>query len=321
MKKQLSILIIISILTFYSCKTENPVVTETGYGKIIILSNVENGEIFVDGEFTKKYSTDTLELLAVKHLIKVRKNGYFSEEREISIRKDETIVENFILVNNNLDKIVLLEAFTNSGCDSCNSTNEIFQWLIDKYPQKLFIINYPTFYPNPNDPMNLEVREDVNQRMAYYNILYIPSFAIDGTKIHSFDSFVDEQLKSETKLEITVIDSLIQGDGITIDVFIDVYDLDGIDFSNLVLRIALIEKNINYETPPGTNGQKEFNYILRGMIPDYKGISLSGITKLGRAKFAEYKLLNPRWEKDQLSVIAFVQNELTKEVLQVGASK
>lgn len=313
--------IILLPIILISCKSENPVTTETGYGKIVINANVDRGEIYVDEKFTGKFTPDTLKLFAVKHLIKVRKDGYFSVQKEIAIKKDEVISEIFILTKNHLSKNVLLETFTNSGCDSCKITNELFSDLIDKYPQKLFILNYPTRYPKQNDPMNLEVMEDVNKRLEYYNFFDVPQYVIDGNKNSSFETTIDAQLNKLTKLEITVMDSLISGDGLTIDVFLDVYDLDGIEFSSLVLRIALIENSIIFETPPGTNGQKEFNYILRGMIPDYKGISLAGIDKFGRAKFAEFKLLNPRWKKENLNVIAFVQNELTKEVLQVTNSE
>ncbi|MCB9247965.1 MAG: PEGA domain-containing protein [Ignavibacteriales bacterium] len=277
-----------------SCESENPIATETGNGKIVVNANVDKGIIYVDEKFTGKFTPDTLELFAVKHLIKVRKEGYFSEQKEIAIKKDEVISEIFILTKNNLSKNVLLETFTNSGCDSCKNSNELFSNLMNKYPQRLFILNHPTRYPNQNDPMNLEVMEDVNKRLEYYIFFDVPQYVIDGNKNNLIEITINEQLNKLTKLEITVIDSLISGDGLTIDVFLDVYDLDEIDFSSLVLRIALIENSIIFETPPGTNGQKEFNYILRGMIPDYKGISLAGIDKVGRAKFAKFMLLKPR---------------------------
>lgn len=320
MKNKFYIPLLFKILLLNSCGSENPVKTETGFGKVYITSNVEQAEIFIDGDFSGLYTPDTLELLSVQHLIKVRQNGYFSEEREISVQKDKFIFEIFTLVKNNLTKNVLLEIFSNSDCDSCRNFNDMFDNLKNSYLDKLLILNYPARFPNPNDPMYLGVTEHVDSRMGFYNNLEIPTFFLDGSTFNLQSAQIDKQLNEETKLELTVKDSLTQGDGMTIDVFVDVHDLDGLDFNQLVLIIAILEKEIYFNTPPGLNGETKFSYILRGMVPDALGNSLSAINKKGRAKFAEFKLLNPKWKKENLMVIAFVQELNTNRVLQAAAS-
>ena len=90
MKKSNHILLLIAAI-FISCESESPTISETGYGKLVVTSNVPQGEIFVGEEFSGLYTPDTLEFLAVKHKIKVRKERYFSEEREISVPKNELI--------------------------------------------------------------------------------------------------------------------------------------------------------------------------------------------------------------------------------------
>lgn len=95
--QKIIIFVLIITCVISSCSSESPTITETGNGKVFIQSNVQNGEIFLDGSFSGKFTPDTLELLAVKHLIKVRKQNYFSEEKEISILKNKLINEDFIL--------------------------------------------------------------------------------------------------------------------------------------------------------------------------------------------------------------------------------
>lgn len=316
-----SAIFLVSFVIVISCNSKNSTIIETGVGRIIVNSNVEKGEIFVDGDFSGQFTSDTLELLAVNHFIKVRKEGYFSEERQIEILKDETISEEFNLQKNELFKNVLVEVFTNSDCDSSLVTNDIFSLIEDKYKKRVIIINYPSRFSNQNDPMYLEVNEEVDSRMSFYNILEIPTFIIDGNNSSPTDQVINENLLKETKLLVALQDSIIQGDAMTIDVFVDVFDLDGIEFSSLVLYTAIIENNIIYKTPPGSNGQIEFMNILRRLIPDFEGISLASINKKGRAKFAEVVILNPKWKKENLRVVSFVQNKLTREILQVGGAE
>ncbi|MFZ1289494.1 MAG: hypothetical protein WAR79_05370 [Melioribacteraceae bacterium] len=309
------IIFALSIFVFISCNSDSPTITETGYGKLFVQSNVEKGEIFIDNEFSGKFTQDTLELFAVKYLIKVRKENYFSEEKEVSIKKNFLKTEEFILRENNLTKNILIETFANSFCDSCENSN-LFSNILLVNPERIFIVNYPTDYPNINDVFYFDFYESVTNRIDYYNILNFPSLIVDGIISSEFEEVIENEINKKTNFEILVHDSLVDGNGITADIFVDVYDLDGNDFNSLMLRNALIEKEINT-----TVSDRKVHYILRKFIPNYEGISLSSITKKGRSKFAEFTLVDPRWEKENLYVISFIQNELTKEVMQVGVSK
>ena len=309
MKKYISVFIVFAFL-FSSCEDENPSITETGNGKAIIKSNVEAGEIFVAGEFTGLYTPDTLELLAVNHLIKVRKNGYFSEERKISIKKNSLIIEHFELTRNNLQKNILIENFIPPNCDSCYG-NLQFDQLKNSYGERIQIVNYL----QENDNSFTNIQQFIDLRLQLYNVLETPKFVVDGSISDNLIMDVEERLLSEPKIKISIADTIAQGGVLVLSIFLDVYDLDGLEFEHLFLYNVITEDKVN----TSADGN-EVNNLLRSDFSNQTGISLSGISEKGRARFAVSEILNPTWKKENLTVISFVQNNHNKEILQFGST-
>ena len=309
MKKYISVFIVFAFL-FSSCEDENPSITETGNGKAIIKSNVEAGEIFVAGEFTGLYTPDTLELLAVNHLIKVRKNGYFSEERKISIKKNSLIIEHFELTRNNLQKNILIENFIPSDCDSCYD-NLQFDQLKNSYGERIQIVNYL----QENDNSFTNIQQFIDLRLQLYNVLETPKFVVDGSISDNLIMDVEEKLLSEPKIKISIADTIAQGGVLVLSIFLDVYDLDGLEFEHLFLYNVITEDKVN----TSADGN-EVNNLLRSDFSNQTGISLSGISEKGRARFAVSEILDPTWKKENLTVISFVQNNHNKEILQFGST-
>lgn len=301
--KKISHLLLLFTAIFISCESDSPTISETGYGKLVVTSNVENGEIFVGGEFTGLYTPDTLELLAVKHEIKVRKEGYFSEEREVSVPKNEVSIENFILEENDIVKNVLIEYFSDK--------TEIIP---DDLPNdnRTIIINYP-FDMDQENPFSYTDEKHKKERENYYGFFELPNSAIDGIVNKEIDLIYDERLMQKTKLDIVLQDTLTQGGMMVINAFVDVYDIDGLNFDNLVLRIVLTENEVVIEDG---SAQQFYNSVFRSFAPGHEGLSLKGISKKGRARFVTEIFLYPRWKKENLSIIGFVQNENSKEIIQ-----
>lgn len=310
--------IFLLLILVLGCKQENPTITETGYGKILILSNVEKGEIFIGGKFSGLVTPDTLELLAVKHDIKVRKEGHFSEEKKLSFTKDQILTEKFTLVENNLERTVLIENFMVPDCDTCTFPNDKIEKLKIKYGTKIQIINYPSISSNNNSNLIHNLKNDINRRLEYYNIIEPVNFILDGIFSESIESQSESRLLDETILSISIGDTIAHGNNLVLTVFVDVFDLDGYDFNNLFLIVALTENNVELSNSTDSN---LVNFVLRSFVQGSTGDSFTGINKKGRARFAFSKTLDPRWKKEDLKIICFVQNRLTKEIIQVGTSR
>lgn len=305
MMKTLSYILSLFTIFFISCESEIPTISETGYGKLVVTSNVENGEIFIGGEFTGLFTPDTLELLAVKHKIKVGKEGYFSEEREVSVPKNEIIIENFNLESNKIVKNILIEYFSDRT-----------ELMPDYLPNdnRSIVINYP-FDMDQENSFSYTDEQHKKDRENYYGFFEPPTIAVDGIMGKELNLIYSERLVEETKLEIVLQDTLTQGGMMVINAFVDIYDLDGLDFDNLVLRIVITEDDVIIDE--GEN-QTSYNSVFRSFAPDHDGLSLKGISKKGRARFVTEIFLHPRWKKENLSIVSFVQNENSKEIMQTA---
>jgi len=93
---------------------------------------------------------------------------------------------------------------------------------------------------------------------------------------------------------------------------INIHATDVIDYDELHLRIAIIESGLFYDAPNGTDWH---NQVFRDMLPDVNGMIFSiqqGETLEFNQRFACRNPLIP----DNCDVIAFVQSDMDKRVLQ-----
>jgi hypothetical protein len=101
---------------------------------------------------------------------------------------------------------------------------------------------------------------------------------------------------------------------------VDVKDITNIDFSKLVLHTVVTETNIEYETPPGSNGETKFYDVMRKMLPSNQGESLASINQVGIYNFQWQLTLNSSWIQDNINTVVFIQNTNTKEIYQAGST-
>ena len=83
--------------------------------------------------------------------------------------------------------------------------------------------------------------------------------------------------------------------------------------------ITVIEKLIHFNSPPGSNGEKDFYNVMKKLLPGKTGVSIPSSMKAG-----EYVIVQASWplknvyNVNQLSLIGFVQNTLNKEIYQAA---
>jgi hypothetical protein len=135
----------------------------------------------------------------------------------------------------------------------------------------------------------------------------------DPLSATSYQDLIDNQLVKDTLLiigfqELNWSDTLMKGK-------LQLKARQNIS-SDHRLFIALIEDEIHYNTPPGSNGQTHFDAVLRAFYPDGNGISIDLLAQKTKTIFFEIPL-STDWGHD-VTVIAFVQNMLTKAIIQSG---
>jgi hypothetical protein len=325
MKKFLLLFIPIIIL---GCETNpptqplNPVIE---YGNVKVISNVSGVKIFLDGNDTGKLTPDTLKTTVGNHAIELVKENYDSLLLNVNVLKNTEIElsANLFAVN----KIVLIEDFANVSCGPCVTSNKIIEHLInDNFgTSKLVAIKYPTNFPSPVDPFFLANGPDCNARMGYYNILFAPTTIVDGNlrPISTDSNDVKNKIYSElAKIPqfIIVVNASIVGSNYTINISVDVKDITNLDFSKLVLHSVVTETNIEFATPPGSNGETKFYDVMRKMLPSNQGESLASINQVGTYNFQRQLTLNSAWIQNNINTVVFIQNTNTKEIYQAGST-
>lgn len=320
-------LIIGLILVLTGCKTNPPSVDLTPpveYGQINIVSNVDSCLIFVDNLNTGKYTPATLTLAVGNHQIRLEKENYIPETKNVAILKDSLISINFTLRLSLADKVTLIEDFANVSCNPCFISNKILESIKANYGhKKVIIIKFPTNFPSPSDPFYLANQSDCNSRMSYYNILVAPTTKVDGiltpvsTDSNSIKQKIEQRISQIPKFKITVRDSLSSAD-YNIKITLEIIDTSGVDFTDLVLHTVVVESLIEFAAPPGSNGETKFYDVMRKMLPSSSGESL---TYYSATQTYERQInLNPVWNPSKLETVVFIQNRVTKEVLQASST-
>jgi len=315
------------LIVVLSCETNPPTnwLDIDKFGKVFISSNI-SAEILVDGELTGKTTPDTLELPVGQYEISLQKDGYFSTNEKLEVQDNSYQEVTIILSELGTQKIVLIEDFSNVSCTPCVTSNYILRSLKSSYSsEKLLTIKFSANFPSPQDPMYLANKEDADARLSYYTIFSTPTIIVDGinktvaTDSMSIKSKIDASLLITPKFSIELEDS-IAGQTMFVNGKVKLLDNTGIDLISMVLHGVIIESKIEYATPPGSNGETEFDDVMRKMLPSNSGFPISNIESEGEINFNWETKINSTWNKDRLETIVYVQHANSKEIFQAKST-
>ncbi len=222
------------------------------------------------------------------------------------------------ILTSQVRRIALIEEQTNAGCGPCASANPIFQSFFEESFGGVLSVRYHT--PGPGtDSMYILNTTDNNNRTGYYGVGTVPHYWVDGTshgvpsnKTALFKQMIDRlELKSPVKIyvEATVTNDSVYGQ-------VSIKAFNNVTQTILRLRIAVIERMKVYSSPPGSNGEKIFPDVMRKMVPDGNGTSIASISNGDSLSFYFSTPTNVQWNVNDLAVVAFLQSDATKEVIQ-----
>jgi hypothetical protein len=212
------------------------------------------------------------------------------------------------------------------GCYPCPVTNRIIRQLANETygKNKLVVVKFPTNFPAPNDLFYLAAKDICDFRMSYYNVFYAPTIIIDGmlkpvaSDSLSIKAAIDSRLSATPRFSINVNASL-EGD-YTADIAIKIIDSTGININDLIINTAVTEADIEFQQPPGSNGETKFYDVIRLMLPSVNGISLRQLIDQGELSFEFEDAILSDWNPEKLNTVVYLQNSITKEVYQAGSS-
>lgn len=217
-------------------------------------------------------------------------------------------------------RIVLLEEATNAGCAPCAANNPKLQQFYSTHFGGVVSVRYHAWWPGANDPMYLENTVENRARIEYYGISAVPNYVMDGTNYGvpgDPDAMVSQmwQRLNEPPPVAIAVERIAGRDSLscTVTVIADESVATGV-----FLRVAVIERMIVYPTPPGTNGEKDFADVMRKMLPDAGGIPIPSLSSGDTLRYQLGCEIGANWNAADLAVVAWLQDDATKEVLQAG---
>jgi archaellum component FlaF (FlaF/FlaG flagellin family) len=226
-------------------------------------------------------------------------------------------------------RLVLAEEFTQASCGPCASQNPAFNALLQANPTKIIDIKYQTSWPG-FDPMNLQNPAEVQSRVTYYGVNGVPNLALDGSIIPNDcnayagapacldQSEIDGAYNTSTPISVSVTHTMAADlTSATVDVTVtNVGSTDFVSNGNLYFRLALVETEINFPTPPGSNGEEDFYGVMRKMVPNATGSALPSTMTAGQTWTNQFTVPMPSYiyNYGEIAFVGFVQSDGDKMV-------
>ena len=266
---------------------------------------------------------------------------------------DNTFYDDWTVVgsgsSSNVTKNVLTEFVGSTKCPYCPAKDSLLLSYFDSGHENFvgssvtdnwFLINYHTYSPSRGDPM-YEFHRGVSETGEddycfvrfeegdWYNLGGVPTTYTNGNWSSVNPEMAVEPMAESTPLQMSLAGTIIDGMNINVQVSINSSrDMSASD--SLYLFIAATMDNVDYE---GYNGEKHHQDVFLGWINE----GLNGeLLSLGNEEVVKsYAWEMPsnwpqnnhettwwevEWDEANLTVVAFIQNKYTKEIMQVAGS-
>jgi hypothetical protein len=223
---------------------------------------------------------------------------------------------------------VLLEHFTNTTSSLGSTATALVTDLANRGTQDIINIQYHTNFPG-SDPYYSDNPGDASARLLFYGLSRAPYSFIDGGTRKKYANIYDYLIADIDSNDLTrrslinpsfsiALNSNVAGSILSVSGQIKA--LEAVSAENVTLYLAVTEKKNSDHT--GALGETDFYNIFRKFIPDAGGISL----KKTWAKDDIETITERTWtiekiaSNSKIDVIAFIQNNITKEIYQAQVS-
>ncbi|MCX6285920.1 MAG: T9SS type A sorting domain-containing protein [Bacteroidetes bacterium] len=219
---------------------------------------------------------------------------------------------------------ILFDHFTNTSCAPCAAQNPFMEATFAVNFGRYHQISYHTWWPGPTDPMYTFNKKDNHKRTIYYGVNGVPDIFMLGSTNLGSPTAVTQQLinnaayvASPLRIRVREVSS-----GLTRTATIKVYTVGTVPpSSNYKIFGCVNEEHIHYNTAPGSNGEKDFYNVMRKLLPDSLGADFTP-APLGDSVTVTYSftLDYAHWDTTQIYTLAFVQNNISKLIINSGSS-
>lgn len=222
-------------------------------------------------------------------------------------------------------RMVVAEEYTSTTCPPCASASPALTVMATKYIKNLTLVRYHMNWPSPyNDPYYAANSTENTARRTFYNVNAVPHMVIDGDTLlyaHAHDySYWDGLIAGRIGVSSPVDLS-----------FVTVYDTASrtgtvtwtakataaVSQTNLKLRMAITESDLWYT---GTNGDPVHHEVMRDMVADANGDTLTLVTAGDSITRSKTFAINSGWVAKNCQIVLWTQTDTwsgrTKQMLQ-----
>lgn len=217
-----------------------------------------------------------------------------------------------------LRQLSLLESFSSINCGSCALVAPVLRQMVEKDLDKYAMIYYhPLHYEG--SPLFQFNPKDQTTRKELYDITYTPVSAIGATYLGgSFDvtpAMMDLDRERYAGFDLSGAYA-IENDMLYASVDL-AYFAAFAESEQISLLVAVTENEVHFDTAPGSNGEKDFFYVMRSFLPDANGTQLLPEAPGTTRQFTfQYDMSGLSLNQELLSVLAFVQDTESLEIHQ-----
>jgi uncharacterized repeat protein (TIGR02543 family) len=237
---------------------------------------------------------------------------------QVTMDGNKTITANF-----NPARLVLLEHFTNAYNQNSITANQIVYDVARANPLNVAFISYHTSFPE-SDPINSRNVADPAARVLYYDVNAVPLSVMDGNAgryNYSPSAFNERDLLDRAMAQSRFDIGIKQNQtGNTLNIEVEISSLAGFGPREITLHVAVIQTEIPASVI-GIAGNMVFRNVVTKLLPDAGGTSLPSIWVANQSASYSFNwtianVFNP----EKLALVAFVQDEITREVYDTGIS-
>lgn len=222
------------------------------------------------------------------------------------------------------ERTVLMEEFTQASCWPCMQSNPVLNAIMSDNQDKAIQIRYHVHWPG-TDPMNADNPEEVRERDDYYGVNGVPWVELDGRR--QVSSYLTQSqintAHNRTAPVLVEIDHQIDEALTTLSVQARISNEGNNTFSNpnARLRIAIIEKDVTWNQPPGATLLTRFEAVFKTFIGGNQGTVVPTIAAGASEEFTwEFTLPKLMYNLNKMAIVAFVQDDSNKYILNAAES-
>lgn len=224
-----------------------------------------------------------------------------------------------IIKNEPAGRIVLAEFFTFARCVYCPYAEEALDSLSKEFGDSLAIIAYHRQKLGDTlSPSYVAVRESL------YSIQTSPTVVFDGLyniqtedPDENYPVFKNYIVNERSKLTPLSLELETSVSGSSVNTKIHIFPVDSID-GVYHLFLVVTEDSVYFKQTGAPDSI--FCYVMRKMVPDENGIEVKIVYPDTIIKELNFNL-NPTWEFDKVGIVCFIQNMVTREILQARIKK